>query len=194
MMFHERGYNHSIQDDAVDGCLSTLCFCVSFQSSVAPLYSLSPEKNFWKSHIPLPVLFLQLSMNQEALWFCLEAQRLSVVFAGDKVRGGAQEQLGLWQILCPGLHWNLARWTHPGRNTTAARIPVTQTNSNTEFTGKTKEGGICFYINKGWCTAVTVMRVWWSPCLETLIINHFIHRGSSPCSSWFEFTSCFRCV
>ncbi|KAI3361527.1 hypothetical protein L3Q82_013676, partial [Scortum barcoo] len=41
----------------------------------------------------------------------------------------------------------------------------------TELSGKTRGGGICFYVNKGWCTDVTVLKKSCSPHLETLFIN-----------------------
>lgn len=40
-----------------------------------------------------------------------------------------------------------------------------------EYTGKTKGGGLCFYINEVWCTDVTVLNKYCSPHLETLFIN-----------------------
>ena len=42
---------------------------------------------------------------------------------------------------------------------------------NTELSGKTKGGGICFYLNVGWCTDVTVLEKTCSPHLESLFIN-----------------------
>jgi len=41
----------------------------------------------------------------------------------------------------------------------------------TALSGKTRGGGICFYINEGWCTDVTVLKESCSPHLETLLIN-----------------------
>ena len=40
-----------------------------------------------------------------------------------------------------------------------------------ELSGKTKGGGICFYINEGWCTDVTVLKESCSPHLETFFVN-----------------------
>lgn len=40
-----------------------------------------------------------------------------------------------------------------------------------ELSGKTKGGGICFYINDAWCTSVTVLSTHCSPNLESLFIN-----------------------
>ncbi|XP_038590416.1 uncharacterized protein LOC119914941 [Micropterus salmoides] len=40
-----------------------------------------------------------------------------------------------------------------------------------EHTGKTRGGGLCFYINEGWCTDVTVLKKSCRPHLETLFIN-----------------------
>ena len=41
----------------------------------------------------------------------------------------------------------------------------------TELSGKSRGGGICFYINDGWCTDVTVLKKSCSPHLETFLIN-----------------------
>ncbi|KAK3523223.1 hypothetical protein QTP86_022942, partial [Hemibagrus guttatus] len=41
----------------------------------------------------------------------------------------------------------------------------------TELSGKTKGGGICFYINNSWCTDVKVLSQLCSPDLEAFIIN-----------------------
>ena len=41
----------------------------------------------------------------------------------------------------------------------------------TELSGKSRGGGICFYINEGWCTDVTVLKKSCSPHLETFFIN-----------------------
>lgn len=40
-----------------------------------------------------------------------------------------------------------------------------------ELSGKTKGGGVCFYINNRWCTDVTVIHQHCSPDLEYFIIN-----------------------
>ena len=40
-----------------------------------------------------------------------------------------------------------------------------------ELTGKIRGGGICFYINEGWCTDVTVLRITCTPHLESISIN-----------------------
>ena len=40
-----------------------------------------------------------------------------------------------------------------------------------ELMGKTRGGGIYFYINEGWCTDVTVSRKIYTPHLETIFIN-----------------------
>lgn len=39
------------------------------------------------------------------------------------------------------------------------------------LSGKTKGGGIGFYLNKGWCNDATMLKKMCSPHLETLIIN-----------------------
>ncbi len=41
----------------------------------------------------------------------------------------------------------------------------------TELTGKTRGGGLCFYINEGWCSDVTTLKKMCSPNLEALFIN-----------------------
>ncbi len=40
-----------------------------------------------------------------------------------------------------------------------------------ELTGKTRGGGLCFYINEGWCSDVTTLKKMCSPNLEALFIN-----------------------
>ena len=42
---------------------------------------------------------------------------------------------------------------------------------DTELSGKTKGGGLCFYINSGWCNDVTVILQHCSPDLESFFIN-----------------------
>ncbi len=41
----------------------------------------------------------------------------------------------------------------------------------TESSGKTRGGELCFYINEGWCTDVTVLKKMCCPNLEALFIN-----------------------
>ncbi|KAL0154303.1 hypothetical protein M9458_050416, partial [Cirrhinus mrigala] len=41
----------------------------------------------------------------------------------------------------------------------------------TESSGKTRGGGLCFYINEGWCTDVTVLNKMCCPNLEAIFIN-----------------------
>ncbi len=41
----------------------------------------------------------------------------------------------------------------------------------TELTGKTRGGGLCFYINEGWCSDVTTLKKMCSSNLEALFIN-----------------------
>ncbi len=41
----------------------------------------------------------------------------------------------------------------------------------TESSGKTRGGGLCFYINEGWCTDVAVLKKMCCPNLEALFIN-----------------------
>ncbi len=40
-----------------------------------------------------------------------------------------------------------------------------------ELTGKTRGGGLCFYINEGWYSDVTTLKMTCSPNLEALFIN-----------------------
>ena len=42
---------------------------------------------------------------------------------------------------------------------------------DTELSGKSKSGGICFYINSSWCNDVTVSQQHYSSMLEYFIIN-----------------------
>ncbi len=41
----------------------------------------------------------------------------------------------------------------------------------TETSGKTRGGGLCFYINEGWCTDVTILKKMCCPNLDALFIN-----------------------
>ncbi len=41
----------------------------------------------------------------------------------------------------------------------------------TESSGKTRGGGLCFYINEGWCTEVTVLKKMCCPNLAALFMN-----------------------
>ncbi|CAG5929491.1 unnamed protein product [Menidia menidia] len=52
-----------------------------------------------------------------------------------------------------------------------AGFQLFRADRNTELSGKTKGGGICFYTNSGWCNAVTVIQQHCSPDLETFFIN-----------------------
>ncbi|KAK3560165.1 hypothetical protein QTP86_034669 [Hemibagrus guttatus] len=53
---------------------------------------------------------------------------------------------------------------------------------HTELSGKTKGGGICFYINNSWCNDVKVLSQLCSPDLEAFIINckPFYSRPTGP--------------
>ncbi|KAK0144347.1 RNA-directed DNA polymerase from mobile element jockey [Merluccius polli] len=52
-----------------------------------------------------------------------------------------------------------------------AGFQLCRADRDTELSGKTKGGGICFYINSGWCNDVTVIQQHCSPDLESFIIN-----------------------
>ncbi|KAG7501340.1 RNA-directed DNA polymerase from transposon BS [Solea senegalensis] len=52
-----------------------------------------------------------------------------------------------------------------------AGFQLYRADRDTELSGKTKGGGICFYINSGWCNDVTVIQQHCSPDLESFIIN-----------------------
>ena len=52
-----------------------------------------------------------------------------------------------------------------------AGFQLCRAKRDTELSGKTKGGGICFYINSGWCNDVTVIQQHCSPDLESFIIN-----------------------
>ena len=40
-----------------------------------------------------------------------------------------------------------------------------------ELSGKTRGGGVCFYINQGWCTDVSLLHKYCSPVLESFFLN-----------------------
>ncbi|KAM9781040.1 uncharacterized protein ACBT44_022395 [Syngnathus typhle] len=71
-----------------------------------------------------------------------------------------------------------------------AGFRLTRADRSAELSGKSKGGGLCFYINERWCTDVTMLKEFCSPLLETLFINcrRSIHHGSSPRSSWRLYT------
>ncbi|KAK0143008.1 hypothetical protein N1851_018867 [Merluccius polli] len=52
-----------------------------------------------------------------------------------------------------------------------AGFQLCRADRDRELSGKTKGGGICFYINSGWCNDVTVIQQHCSPDLESFIIN-----------------------
>ncbi|KAM9808829.1 uncharacterized protein ACBT44_012331 isoform 2-T3 [Syngnathus typhle] len=52
-----------------------------------------------------------------------------------------------------------------------AGFRLMRADRSTELSGKSKGGGLCFYINERWCTDVTVLKEFCSPLLETLFIN-----------------------
>ncbi|XP_061139665.1 uncharacterized protein LOC133157277 [Syngnathus typhle] len=52
-----------------------------------------------------------------------------------------------------------------------AGFRLTRPDRSAELSGKSKGGGLCFYINERWCTDVTVLKEFCSPLLETLFIN-----------------------
>ncbi|KAK0151060.1 hypothetical protein N1851_007806 [Merluccius polli] len=52
-----------------------------------------------------------------------------------------------------------------------AGFQLCRADRDTELSGKTKGGGICFYINSGWCNDVTVIQQHCSPDLESFIMN-----------------------
>ncbi len=54
--------------------------------------------------------------------------------------------------------------------TNALHLPF-RSDRITELTGKTRGGGLCFYINEGWCSDVTTLKKMCSPNLEALFIN-----------------------
>ncbi|KAM9816509.1 uncharacterized protein ACBT44_010817 isoform 2-T2 [Syngnathus typhle] len=52
-----------------------------------------------------------------------------------------------------------------------AGFRLMRADRSAELSGKSKGGGLCFYINERWCTDVTVLKEFCSPLLETLFIN-----------------------
>ena len=74
-------------------------------------------------------------------------------------------------------------WIDPDSALELAGFQLFRADPDTELSGKTKGGGICFYANSGWCRDVTVILQHCSPDLETFIIN------CRPFYSPREFTS-----
>ncbi len=52
---------------------------------------------------------------------------------------------GLFKHCCALLHGNLAEWSYPKQRASSNRLPAVQ--GVTESSGKTRDGGLCFYIN-----------------------------------------------
>ncbi len=53
-----------------------------------------------------------------------------------------------------------------------------------ELTGKTRGGGLCFYINEGWYSDVTTLKMTCSPNLEALFINCKLFNSPREFSSF----------
>ncbi len=64
----------------------------------------------------------------------------------------------------------------------------------TELTGKTRGGGLCFYINEGWCSDVTTLKKMCSPNLEALFINCKPFYSPQEFSSFILVNVCFSMV
>ncbi len=62
---------------------------------------------------------------------------------------------------------------------------ASNSSEGTELSGKTRGGGISFYVNEGWCKDVTVLKKSCSPQVETIFIN------CKPFYSPWEFSSFF---
>ncbi len=82
-----------------------------------------------------------------------------------------ETKIRTFQTLLLVLHWNLAEWSHPGQRASFAGIPALQSRLHHRVNGKTRGGGLCFYINEGWCSDVTTLKKMCSPNLETLFLN-----------------------
>ncbi|XP_061148798.1 uncharacterized protein LOC133163169 [Syngnathus typhle] len=77
---------------------------------------------------------------------------------------------GLQQICRAVLCGNVGERT-PHHAVELAGFWLTRADRSAELSGKSKGGGLCFYINERWCTDITVLKEFCSPLLETLFIN-----------------------
>ncbi len=59
----------------------------------------------------------------------------------------------------------------PGQRASSIRIPAVQSRQSHRIIGETRGGGLCVYINEGWCTDVTVLKKMCCPNLEALFIK-----------------------
>ncbi|XP_068507379.1 uncharacterized protein [Syngnathus scovelli] len=71
--------------------------------------------------------------------------------------------------LCFVETWLSERTPHHAMELAGFRL--TRADRSAELSGKSKGGGLCFYINERWCTDVMVLKEFCSPLLETLFIN-----------------------
>ncbi|KAK0143434.1 hypothetical protein N1851_018409 [Merluccius polli] len=55
-----------------------------------------------------------------------------------------------------------------------AGFQLCRADRDTELSGKNKGGGICFYINSGWCNDVTVIQQHCSPDLRVSLFPHLV--------------------
>ena len=65
-------------------------------------------------------------------------------------------------------------WLHSNIPDTAMALPGYQlfrVDRDATSTGKTKGGGVCFYVSNEWCSDSTVISVLCSPDLELLVIH-----------------------
>ncbi len=92
-------------------------------------------------------------------------------------------QTRTFKLCCALLHGNLAERSHPDSALHLTGFQLFRADRITESLGKTRGGGLCFYINEGWCTDVTVLKKMCCPTLEALFIN------CKPFYSPREFTS-----
>ncbi len=65
------------------------------------------------------------------------------------------------------LHIDMAVWTDTGLCAAAGRLPTLQSRLRHATFQQNESGGICFYINSGWCNNVTVIQQHCSPDLES---------------------------
>ena len=106
---------------------------------------------------PLPGIFLS---NVRSL--CNKMDEL-------QLRVGKNRDLSSSSVLC-----FTETWLSGGIPDAALQLTGFQlfrADRDTELSGKTKGGGICFYINKGWCNDVTVILQHCSSDLETFFIH-----------------------
>ncbi|KAI3374151.1 hypothetical protein L3Q82_006006 [Scortum barcoo] len=74
---------------------------------------------------------------------------------------------------------DVAVWMDTGLCAAAGSFTLFRADGDTQLSGKSKGGGVCFYTNSGWCNDVTVIVQHCSPDVESFFIK--CKPSYSPC-------------